>query len=124
VAVRRELQPFLERPHGVTVTSAMAVHPSSSALVRPGDHGPVVVLAGDIDLEAVAEVRLSIGEALARGADPLVFDLRDVAFLDSSGLSVLLNASQHADVVLRSVPDRVHALLDTSAVAERFRLED
>jgi anti-sigma B factor antagonist len=102
----------------------MAVHPPSSALVRPGDHGPVVVLAGAIDMEAVSDVRVSIGEALARGADPLVFDLREVSFLDSSGLSVLLSAALRAEVVLRSVPARVHALLEMSDVVGRFRLED
>ena len=102
---------------------SMALHPPSTSLVRRGDQGPVVVLAGDIDLAVVPEVRLSIGEALARGADPLVFDLADVTFMDSSGLSVLLSASQHADVVLRATPRMVRSLLATCAVEERFALE-
>jgi anti-sigma B factor antagonist len=102
----------------------MALHPPSFALVRRGDHGPVVVVAGDIDLSVVAELRLSIGEAMARGADPLVLDLGEVTFLDSSGLSVLLAASQHTDVVLRSTPDAVRTLLEVCAMEDRFRLED
>ena len=101
----------------------MALHLHSTSLVRRGDEGPVIVLGGDVDLTAVGEVRLSIGEALARGADPLVFDLADVTFMDSSGLSVLLAASQHADVVLRGAPKMVREVLATCAVEDRFVLD-
>jgi anti-sigma B factor antagonist len=102
----------------------MPLHPPSFSLVVRGDDGPAIVLAGDIDLSLVPEVRLSIGEAMARGAAPLVFDLGDVTFLDSSGLSVLLAASQHTDVVLRSVPSCVRTLLEICAVEDRFQIED
>lgn len=52
--------------------------------------GPTVVRPeGEIDLASVDSFRQAVQVALATEPADLVLDLRDVTFLDSSGLSVL-----------------------------------
>ncbi|GLF92990.1 STAS domain-containing protein [Streptomyces yaizuensis] len=74
--------------------------------------GPVLELTGDLDHRTAPRVRALLpGLALAPGQQ-LVIDLARLAFCDSSGISVLIAARNHAltagaAVVLAAVPDRV-----------------
>src|SRR4051794_28699747 len=52
----------------------------------------VLRLRGGLVLRAVPGLRLRLAEALERGTGPVVVDLTDVTFIDSMGLSALLNA--------------------------------
>ena len=52
---------------------------------------------GELDLAAVPELRMRLADAHRAGAR-LVLDLRDVTFLDSSALSVVLNADRRLAV--------------------------
>ena len=70
--------------------------------VSPGDlivSGPrevrgwsLMVVQGEIDLSTAPELREAIGKAIEQGADKLAIDLRDVSFMDSMGLGVLIGA--------------------------------
>ncbi|HLM18346.1 MAG TPA: STAS domain-containing protein [Acidimicrobiia bacterium] len=56
--------------------------------VERNGHGPVVHAAGEIDLATAPELRTCL-----KGLDGLVVvDLRDVVFLDSAGIGVLIGA--------------------------------
>jgi anti-sigma B factor antagonist len=90
-------------------------------------HAAMLRLCGDIDLATADDV-------VARGANllthsepgvPLIVDLGEVTFLDSSGLSALVRLRHAADargsqVLLRDVPQRVAVLLELSGLAEYF----
>ena len=52
----------------------------------------VIALDGDADLENIHMLRHALGEVVTEDEGPLVVDLRDTGFIDSSGLSALLNA--------------------------------
>jgi anti-sigma B factor antagonist len=52
----------------------------------------VLYLRGELDLRTVPKLRMRLAEALERGSGPVVVDLTDVTFIDSTGLSALLNA--------------------------------
>ena len=56
--------------------------------------GDTVVLAasGDFDLATAPHLRERLQDLLAGGAQRVVVDLRDVAFVDSIGLGVLVSA--------------------------------
>jgi len=56
------------------------------------DGNVVLRLRGELDLHTVAQLRLSLAEALESGAGAVVVDLGDVTFIDSTGLAALLNA--------------------------------
>ena len=64
---------------------------------RAGDTH-VIALSGELDIASVRDVEAELAsvEAAARLAR-LVIDLRDVTFIDSSGLRLVLEASRRAD---------------------------
>ncbi len=67
---------------------------SATLAVNRLDIGPTAVLAveGELDIAQAPAFGVSINEALRAGPPCLVIDLCEVAFLDSTGLAVLLNA--------------------------------
>ncbi len=69
-----------------------AVHrPAAPAALLPGDW-QLVRASGELDLAAVP----SLEAVLATSGSRVVVDLRDVTFLDASGLGVLVTASDRA----------------------------
>lgn len=58
--------------------------------ISEGPLGPVATLSGEVDMAAAEEVEQRIRAALAGEPEVLVVDLRQVDFLDSSGLRVVL----------------------------------
>lgn len=56
------------------------------------DHGEVTVIAveGEIDVYTAPQLRERLDEQIAQGRRLLVIDLQDVAFMDSTGLGVLV----------------------------------
>jgi anti-sigma B factor antagonist len=55
----------------------------------------IAAVTGDIDLSTVAGLRERLFE-LADGGQPLIIDLNRVAFIDSTGLGVLVGAARRA----------------------------
>jgi anti-sigma B factor antagonist len=99
---------------------------SSDSLKVEIESDGTIVVYGDIDI-AGGPV---LDEALRsqEGAGPVVIDLHNVSFIDSSGLRSLLNASRRATersshVVLRGVGQEVARLLEITGTTERFTLE-
>ncbi len=68
------------------VTAALTVE-GRTATVR---------LGGDLDVEAVDQIRQPFDEALAADVDEIVADLTDTEFLDSTALGVLVGAYRRA----------------------------
>lgn len=58
---------------------------------EPDDRTTVIVVTGEIHVSTAPEFSSRLNEALARGRSSLVLDLTRVTFIDSTGLSVLLN---------------------------------
>jgi anti-anti-sigma factor len=61
----------------------------------PRDGAVVVVASGEIDLSSSPELRAALRDPSAR-ADTVVLDLRDVTFMDSSGLGVIVGQHKRA----------------------------
>lgn len=98
-------------------------------MTAPPDQPPAAMLrlSGDIDLATADDVVMRGANLLTHGQSgvPLIVDLGEVTFLDSSGLSALVRLRRAAEaqgcqVLLRDVPDRVAALLELSGLAEYF----
>ncbi|MEP7202254.1 MAG: STAS domain-containing protein [Ilumatobacteraceae bacterium] len=93
------------------------------------DNGPdgAIVVHGDIDVAGGPKLESAI---VARETDgPIVIDLGDVYFIDSSGLRSLLGASRRArarsaDVVLRNVGAEVLRLLEITGTTDHFSIEN
>lgn len=74
--------------------------------------GPVVEIAGDLDYDTAGQVRAALPGLGLRPGQQLVLDLGSLSFCDSSGITVLIAARNHAlaagaSIALAAVPDRV-----------------
>ena len=88
--------------------------------------GDAIVAHGDIDMASGPMLDAAIQELEARS--PVVVDMTDVEFVDSSGLRSLLAASQRArladrTVTLRGVGPEVARLLEITGTTELFEIE-
>ncbi|MGH8861012.1 MAG: STAS domain-containing protein [Jatrophihabitantaceae bacterium] len=97
----------------------------------PSDHGnPAVLrLSGDIDFFTEDEFRAQAENLLDRpDVDGLIVDLGEVAVMDSSGLSLLVDLLRlcrdlDLPMTLRAVPDRVTQLLDLTGLDQVITIE-
>ncbi len=89
----------------------------------------IVALEGEIDLALAPEAERLIAEAEAREPGKLVIDLREVTFMDSSGLRILLTALRRAEEAGRGFAlvkggDTVNRLLEVTGLTDRLELLD
>ena len=99
---------------------------NESLTVEQGLDGTIVV-HGDIDVAGGPILEAAIRERENDG--PVVIDLGDVFFIDSSGLRSLLGASRRAHdrdatVVLRDVGSEVLRLLEITGTTEQFSIDN
>ena len=85
-----------------------------------------MVPVGEIDLSTVDVVQAEIDGAPAAGWKSVVLDLREVAFMDSTGLKVVVQTHQlfakHGlDFAIIEDPGPVRRLLDVSGVSHVLR---
>ena len=76
-----------------------------------------LTLGGELDLAAAPLLRERIDAA---GESPLVLDLTEVTFVDSSILRELLRARERRELVLAGVPMALRRLLELTRTAELF----
>jgi anti-anti-sigma factor len=91
------------------------------------DTSGALVVHGDIDIAGGPTLESYVLQ-LEEGA-PLVLDLRDVDFIDSSGLRTLLAASRRAhrsntSVRLRNVGAAVRRMLEITGTSGQFEIEE
>jgi anti-anti-sigma factor len=92
-------------------------------------HGDTVVIAVTGELDIATAPRLESAVPPLRPGDTLVIDLRETAFMDSSGLHVLMRLDVAGReqgwslAVVRGGPDVQH-LMDVVRLADRIRLVD
>ena len=102
-------------------------HDFSISRHREGGAG-VVVPVGEVDLVTVHEVRSHVREAAGQSGR-VVLDLRQVTFMDSSGLRLLVEAQQLADqdgfafAVVRG-PASLERLFEVTGLDGRLELHD
>jgi anti-sigma B factor antagonist len=86
----------------------------------------VVRLAGELDLAGAARVTAAV-ERLAGRGEAVVLDLRDVTFIDSTGVRTLLDVERGADgpVALLAPSPAVLRVLELTQLRGRFaEIED
>ena len=64
---------------------------------EPGAEGPVVVVAGALDITTADRLEAALLAAEADAPRALVLDLREVSFFDSTGLQMVLDAHLRAE---------------------------
>jgi len=75
--------------------------------VEPGDDAVALVAVGELDLASADTLGQTVAQVLAAGTTEIVLDLRQVDFIDSTGLRMLLtlrNDAQRDTRALTLVP--------------------
>lgn len=89
----------------------------------------VVAVTGELDLASGPELEAELDQVSGPEVKLLVIDLRNLDFMDSTGLSILVRAHQRlategCEMGLVRGSQQVQRLLDLTGVAERLRLVD
>lgn len=84
----------------------------------------MIRLVGELDTSNVDRVRAATAKAVSEGALRLVFDLSDLDFIDSSGITVLLAAVGQAESVLIRHPSvAARRIIETTGLTDVLRFE-
>jgi anti-sigma B factor antagonist len=88
-----------------------------------------IAVVGEVDSLTSVELRDCLVGTLDDGARSLVVDCSRVTFIDSSGLSVLIDAHQHARVqlgslIVRNPSPMVRRLLDMTGLTRELEVDD
>jgi anti-sigma B factor antagonist len=106
--------------------------PSSSLLAPPfaaevlvGPEEAVVAMTGELDLQSAELLEREVAALHAAGHDRIVVDLSAIAFIDSTGLRVLLGLHRAAERAGRRIslvrgPHAVHRIFELTATAALF----
>ncbi|HET9518921.1 MAG TPA: STAS domain-containing protein [Actinoplanes sp.] len=83
----------------------------------------VVTVAGELDMATAPQLQDQISDLLEKGRTSLIFDLAEVSFCDSTGLSVFVRAKNSTDeaggTVRLAAPQRgVLRILEVSGLVE------
>jgi anti-sigma B factor antagonist len=97
--------------------------------VRVEDWATVIALSGELDLASTPALEEELAQVFGSDSPLVIIDLRELEFMDSTGLSILVKAHQCAEEVHRQLclvkgPQQVQRLLTLTGVAERLSLID
>lgn len=94
------------------------------------DGGAATVrIEGEVEFATAPRLRATLLDLAQDGATPVVLDLSGVSFLDSAGISLLIQAKKRlasagSDLVLRRPQTSVRRVLEISGVTELFLIEE
>jgi anti-anti-sigma factor len=97
--------------------------------VRSEGRSALIVVGGELDLASGPALEDELARVLASRVELVVLDLRELEFMDSTGLGILVKANRRAIDegrrfgLVKGSP-QVQRLLDLTGVAERITLVD
>jgi anti-sigma B factor antagonist len=88
----------------------------------------IVVVRGEIDLATADAVRADLRAAFERSGT-VVLDLREVDFMDTQGLAVVIetqqtSAAEGTRFAITRAPDHVHRLFEMIGLTQRLTIVD
>lgn len=97
--------------------------------VRNQGRATIISVSGELDLASSPALQDELNRVAESDAKLLIIDLRELDFMDSTGLSVLVRAHQRAEEQGRELamvkgPQQVSRLLSLTGVGDRLTLVD
>ncbi len=90
---------------------------SVTLTVREADRTLVLCLAGELDLTNVDQLRAEIDDAVHGRQIPVVFELSQLGFMDSSGIALLLSVAQQTGAAaLRDPAPSIRRLIELTGI--------
>jgi anti-anti-sigma factor len=84
----------------------------------------VINIAGELDIATVPEIEAQLEPMVATRPERVVFDLAALEFMDSSGIAMLLRASEKAgSVVVRNPSSAVRRIILATGLSEVLHLD-
>lgn len=95
--------------------------------VRHDAGAAIVTLGGELEFGTAASLRSAFSDLVQQDCDRVVVDMAEVRFIDSSGLSLLVQAQQRFTAQgrgfeLRSPTERVIRVIETSGLGDLFAI--
>ena len=89
----------------------------------------MIAMSGELDLASSPALQEELDRIASSQSQLLIIDLRELDFMDSTGLSVLVRAHQRAEEQGRQVamvkgPQQVQRLLSLTGVGDKLTLVD
>ncbi len=113
----------LEQPDDPTRLAAAVGSRVSIEQKRDSAGTPVVALTGELDLSSADSLRATIDSIVATGPNKIIFELSALAFMDSSGLAVLLTTAQQiATVEIANPSDIVRRVIELTGLSSTLRM--
>lgn len=96
-------------------------------IVSSAESGHEVRLLGELDMSTASQLRDELARLASDGATLVTVDLSDLAFIDSTGLSVLITGlkrlrQQGGDMALRSPTPGTRKVLEITGLTEVFSI--
>jgi anti-sigma B factor antagonist len=110
-----------------TWSASSGWHHSDLTVERADERGRAVLrLSGDVDQATAPRLEHQLGGVAREGVD-VVIDLREVGFIDSSGLRALVQCERTtraagAELTLTNLPNRTRRLLELTGLAGLFSI--
>ena len=84
----------------------------------------VLTLSGELDLSTVGRVEAAFERALSRSPELLVVDVSELGFIDSSGIALLIRASERVGrLELRCPTPILRRVIDVTGLTEILHIE-
>jgi anti-anti-sigma factor len=95
--------------------------------LQPHANAALLVVSGELDIASAPELERALDQIRPEQCKLVVVDLRELEFMDSTGLSIIVRAHQRlseqdCELTLVKGPPQVQRLLDLTGVAERVRV--
>jgi anti-anti-sigma factor len=96
--------------------------------IQETDERIIAILSGELDTAAAAQTEKDLQPLLDSMGKEIVLDCKELEYISSSGLRVLLSILKQAQsvgsrVVLKNVNDVIHDVLDISGFISIFDIE-
>jgi anti-sigma B factor antagonist len=103
------------------------VQRSFNVQLQPQADAALVAVSGELDIATAPELEQALHQISPDQCKLVIVDLRELEFMDSTGLSTLVRAHQRlseqgCELTLVKGPPQVQRLLDLTGVADRLRL--
>jgi len=85
-------------------------------------------LRGEVDLEAAPRIRADLADVVSRGEEDLLVDCTRLAFIDSTGITVLLEANERLraagrHMLICNVPSRCRRVFEVLGLTDLLRYD-
>lgn len=88
------------------------------------DGGLCVRLVGELDIASVSDVQPDLDGLLTREPQPVLLDLGELRFMDSSGVAVLIRIANHfGEVRIGKASTAVRRVVQVLGLADRLGLD-